>query len=102
MIDAGTRFLLTTQHSDGGWGGAPGTPPSLEETALAVDTLSGPGGDEARQARERGVAWLIQAWDEGAWREATPIGFYFANLWYFEDMYPLTFLLAALGRGGTD
>ena len=30
--------------------------------------------------------------------EPTPIGFYFAKLWYFERMYPIIFCLAALRR----
>jgi squalene-hopene/tetraprenyl-beta-curcumene cyclase len=28
----------------------------------------------------------------------SPIGFYFAKLWYFERMYPLVFAVSALGR----
>ena len=30
--------------------------------------------------------------------EPSPIGFYFAKLWYFERLYPLIFTVAALGR----
>jgi squalene-hopene/tetraprenyl-beta-curcumene cyclase len=99
MSSRARRFLLATQHSSGGWGGAPGVPPSLEETALAVDALAGAVPDRASQeSLKKGAAWLLKAWNTGQWRQAAPIGFYFANLWYFEDIYPLAFLLTALGR----
>jgi squalene-hopene/tetraprenyl-beta-curcumene cyclase len=29
---------------------------------------------------------------------AAPIGLYFAKLWYFEDLYPLSFTVAACER----
>ena len=29
---------------------------------------------------------------------ATPIGFYFAKLWYYERLYPLIFSVSALGQ----
>ena len=28
----------------------------------------------------------------------SPIGFYFANLWYFEKLYPVIYTVAALTR----
>ncbi len=31
-------------------------------------------------------------------RECSPIGFYFAKLWYYERLYPLIFTVAALGQ----
>ena len=37
----GVDFLLRIQNADGGWGGAVGTPSSVEETALAVEALLG-------------------------------------------------------------
>jgi squalene-hopene/tetraprenyl-beta-curcumene cyclase len=46
----------------------------------------------------RGLSWLIERVEQGGLGEATPIGFYFAKLWYFEKMYPLVFSVAALGR----
>jgi squalene-hopene/tetraprenyl-beta-curcumene cyclase len=30
--------------------------------------------------------------------KASPIGFYFAKLWYYERLYPLIFTVAALGQ----
>jgi squalene-hopene/tetraprenyl-beta-curcumene cyclase len=90
----GVTFLLCVQNADGGWGGAKGCPSSVEETALAVEVLLtlAPG-----DAVQRGVAWLAEAVETGRFRDASPIGFYFAKLWYFEKLYPLIFTAAALG-----
>ena len=30
-------------------------------------------------------------------RQPSPIGFYFAKLWYYENLYPLTYTVSALG-----
>jgi squalene-hopene/tetraprenyl-beta-curcumene cyclase len=104
----GVSYLLSVQNEDGGWGGAAGCPSSVEETALAVEVLvdltSGETTGVAQTAcgfaepLQRGIAWLIRAVESGRFREPTPIGFYFAKLWYFEKLYPLIFTVAALGR----
>jgi squalene-hopene/tetraprenyl-beta-curcumene cyclase len=90
----GVTFLLGVQNADGGWGGANGCPSSVEETALAVEVLLtlSPG-----NGVQRGVLWLVDAVETGRFRDASPIGFYFAKLWYFEKLYPLIFTVAALG-----
>lgn len=44
----------------------------------------------------RGAAWLFRAIEEKRWEEPSPIGFYFAKLWYFERLYPVVFTVAAL------
>src|SRR5262249_34961801 len=41
----GVAWLLSAQNEDGGWGGAAGTPSSVEETALAVEVLLDAGPD---------------------------------------------------------
>ena len=97
------RWLVDAQGNDGGWGGAPGVAPSLEETALAVSALavcrrlprtrSHPGVDAAVT---RGVRWLVDATGGGRRTATTPIGLYFARLWYSETQYPRIFSLAAL------
>ena len=114
----GVDYLLSVQNADGGWGGAKDCPSSVEETALAVEVLldilsGGPkppvdpdtGGlrpplsqDEQIQ---RGVAWLVDAVESGRFRDPSPIGFYFAKLWYFEKLYPLIFIVGALGKART-
>jgi squalene-hopene/tetraprenyl-beta-curcumene cyclase len=91
----GVAYLLSVQNADGGWGGAKDCPSSVEETALAVEVLLDLANNEAAQ---RGVAWLGEAVESGRFRDASPIGFYFAKLWYFEKLYPLIFTVAALGR----
>jgi squalene-hopene/tetraprenyl-beta-curcumene cyclase len=49
-------------------------------------------------ALDRGVDWLIARTDEGRQFAPSPIGFYFARLWYSEDLYPVIFTVAALRR----
>ncbi|HEY8550802.1 MAG TPA: prenyltransferase/squalene oxidase repeat-containing protein [Vicinamibacterales bacterium] len=116
-------WLVSAQHPDGGWSGGPfpedrGLPPgaiaggtipdagtatgdspspSIEETALAVAALAAADLDEVdtTAAVNRGVAWLRQATDGGRTFPASPIGLYFARLWYSEQLYPLIFTVAA-------
>ncbi|HEV3263614.1 MAG TPA: prenyltransferase/squalene oxidase repeat-containing protein, partial [Gemmataceae bacterium] len=93
----GVAWLLAAQNADGGWGGAAGVPSSIEETALAVEVLLD-AGTEVEAAAQKGLAWLVQQVEAGGLRDPTPIGFYFAKLWYFEKLYPIIFTVAALGR----
>ena len=94
----GISFLLDVQNPDGGWGGAKGTPSSVEETALAVEILVDLATPQAASAVERGIEYLVGRVEEGTFTEPSPIGFYFAKLWYFEKLYPIIFTVAALGR----
>ncbi len=103
--EAGLRWLIDAQNADGGWGGARGVESSVEETALAVEALamnrafaSETAGEPASSAWKRGIGWLVQRVSDGTWTEPAPIGFYFAKLWYFEQLYPLIFTTAALRR----
>ena len=91
----GLAWLLQNQNSDGGWGGGKGSPSSIEETALAVDVLIGL---DANDAVNKGLAWLVENIEHGGLSHPTPIGFYFAKLWYFEKLYPIIFSVSALGR----
>ncbi|MXZ72700.1 MAG: squalene--hopene cyclase [Acidobacteria bacterium] len=125
-------WLAAARSPDGGWGGAPGVAPSIEETAVALGALS-TWSQRARTSSldhtaslddtdspdstssvaragsldsttlsaidtsiEAGVRWLIEATDHGQRVPATPIGLYFARLWYSEALYPRVFTLAAL------
>ncbi len=101
---SGLGWLCKVQNLDGGWGGN-GWESSFEGTALAVEAISrlaaaNPASfetdDTARLALRSGVAWLIGAIRENRHRKPSPIGFYFAKLWYYEDLYPLIFTAAAL------
>ena len=155
MIARGANWLLASRGVDGGWGGDRGTPPSIEETALAVDALArllppppaaagsvaqppsavqqvpaeahargrachnpdkatlAPAGDLPvcqpllgaavdpailRGAVLRGAEWLIERTRGGTVFEPAPIGFYFAKVWYSEQLYPVIFTVAALQR----
>lgn len=92
-------FLGRAQNAEGGWGGAAGAPPSVEETAIALAALAphqGPGGVEPGSI-ERGVSWLVDRLESEYPPPAAPIGLYFARLWYFERLYPLLFATDALG-----
>ncbi|MEX2176992.1 MAG: prenyltransferase/squalene oxidase repeat-containing protein [Pirellulaceae bacterium] len=76
---------------------------SVEETALAVEALlatcpPSPQPLAPSPALARGLTWLIERVERGEHRQPAPIGFYFAKLWYYERLYPLTFTVAALGR----
>jgi squalene-hopene/tetraprenyl-beta-curcumene cyclase len=91
----GFRWLRNAQNEDGGWGGCQGAPSSIEETSLAVQALAQ---TSSREAIDRGVAWLVRSTDSGRKIEPAPIGLYFARLWYYEELYPLIFSIAALGH----
>ncbi len=111
----GREGLAGVQNSDGGWGGDADTPSSVEETALAVEALLDrvpreaegmwPGRIDERSDPKNaekqlagGINWLIDRVETGTWTKSSPIGFYFARLWYFEKLYPLIFTVAALRR----
>lgn len=99
------RWLARAQKDDGGWsGGLAVAPSSVEETALAVESLCAALErhpdlrSDLEPVIQRSAAWLTDAVAAGTWRRPTAIGFYFAKLWYFEELYPLIFTVAALGR----
>ena len=102
----GFEWLMKAQNRDGGWGGGAsvearngaGCMSTVEETALAVEALQGAGDDRFQPAITKGLAWLVAAVEGDRHLESSPIGFYFAKLWYHEKLYPLTFTVSALGQ----
>ena len=97
----GLEWVLCTQNTDGGWGGAPSVASSIEETALAVEALTGAlddGPSAVADSLERGCTWLVKHTEGGTRFDPAPIGLYFAKLWYHERLYPLIFTVAALER----
>ena len=69
---------------------------SIEETALAVEGLAAAGGSDVAVARA--CRWLAEHTSEGTRFDPSPIGLYFAKLWYWDRLYPLIFTVGALGR----
>lgn len=92
----GIAWLLENQNDDGGWSGRKGLDSSTEETGLAVEALAGV--PKADNAVKNGANWLIRRVTDGSIVQPSPIGFYFAKLWYFERLYPIIFCVAALRR----
>ena len=94
----GVSYLLRTQNPDGGWGGDRLAPSSVEETGAAVTALANwwPEQD-ARTACVRGAGYLLRRVCDGTWTTPSPIGLYFARLWYWERMYPIIWTVSALG-----
>ena len=92
MIKRGCQYLVSVQNVDGSWGGAKDIVGSIEETSLAVTALTPNGFEEECSS---GLNWLTEKTKSGG-LVASPIGLYFASLWYDEEMYPLTAYLECL------
>ncbi len=108
-VQRGLDWLQRAQNPDGGWGGKPVEDPnqrkpphmqsSVEETALALEALLSWPVDSRREATiKKGLEKLIADVESDRHREPSPIGLYFARLWYYEKLYPLIFTVSALGQ----
>ena len=91
--EKGIDWLIKAQNPDGGWGGAPGVESSIEETSLALAAIVH---DAPEHVLQSGYNWLAAKTANGTEFPCTPIGFYFASLWYFEELYPIIFAASAL------
>lgn len=89
------HFLTDVQLPTGGWGGDANLPETIEETSLALEALAGCA--EFSSSADRGLNRLLRLIEERRHEKASPIGFYFARLWYYESLYPLIFATSALG-----
>ena len=96
-LTASALDWLAAARGNDGWGGEPGCPASFETTAKAVSALS-----QYKQTRELAIdaanvlASKLLACDGSP--QSSPIGLYFASLWYDEQLYPLIFSISALAR----
>jgi squalene-hopene/tetraprenyl-beta-curcumene cyclase len=113
ILSKSIRWLLTAQNTDKGWGGEKGIVSSIEETALAIDALAGfllrtsrtnaklsdsELETSMKEAVLSGVNWLICHTGNGTKLQPSPIGLYFARLWYCEELYPVAFCLSAMNK----
>lgn len=98
----GLEWLRRTQNPDGGWGAGTGTSSTVEESALAAEILLSLEADSSHLSESslRALEWLLGCIERGDWTEPSPIGFYFAKLWYYERLYPVIFTVGALRRAG--
>jgi squalene-hopene/tetraprenyl-beta-curcumene cyclase len=98
----GVAWLAAAQNADGGWGGNRDVASTIEETGMALSALGRTADDgdhtSVSAAIASGVRWLIHATDRADIIPA-PLGLYFARLWYFEELYPVTFALSGLAAG---
>ncbi len=95
MLKKACDYLEKSQHPNGGWGAQPETPPGIEETAVVLTALAE---TAAPDTIKRGVRWLVEATAGGHHTPASPIGLYFARLWYAEALYPVIFAAHALAK----
>ena len=102
---ASLKIQSSILAAPGGWVGAKSVGSTIEETALAVDALAEillhpvEGTDENKAVKDavsRGTHWLIKQTRQGISLRVSPIGLYFARLWYFEELYPVIFTLSTL------
>jgi squalene-hopene/tetraprenyl-beta-curcumene cyclase len=120
LAQRAARWLLGVQHANGGWGPPRSSPAtslsniyrsgtsraedalasfcSVEETSSAIEALLPLVASNQLHARavKNGLKWLVDSVEQGRLRQASPIGFYFAKLWYEERLYPLVFATSAL------
>lgn len=93
----GLEFLRKAQNGDGGFGALVGVASSVEETAVAVEGMAGfADHEDIPDIVARAVGFLKCAYSPGSDPVPSPIGLYFASLWYSEDTYPALFTAAAM------
>ncbi|MBT7254041.1 MAG: squalene--hopene cyclase [Planctomycetaceae bacterium] len=107
----GYQWLVNQANHDGGWGSGVDksrndagqlcinrSGSGVEETALAIETLlTAPKSELTENTLHKGLEWMIRSVQNGSFRDCSPIGFYFAKLWYHECLYPVIFTVSALG-----
>ena len=93
MSEKACSYLHSQQNADGSWGGEKGIVGTIEETALAICALS----YVHKVKCKKGLEWLAEKYSAEHVR-SSPIGLYFATLWYDEKLYPTIYYTEALRR----
>jgi hypothetical protein len=93
MASSASNYLQLQQNKDGSWGGKLGIIGSIEETALSICAMA----KRDQPACQKGFQWLENEYSTKG-LQASPIGLYFATLWYDEKIYPLVYYIEALRR----
>src|SRR5947208_11529085 len=75
-----TRFPYTTLFRSL----TPSASEGIAASHASPRSRSGLVGDSTESVN-KGLAWLVEKVEQGGLSHPTPIGFYFAKLWYFED-----------------
>ncbi len=90
-------YLLSAQLPSGAWGADARTdaPARFLFTARAVAALAASPDPDADEAIQRGLDFLRTAPPDPDDLPPEPVGLYFSQLWYSEQLYPLIFLSRA-------
>jgi squalene-hopene/tetraprenyl-beta-curcumene cyclase len=99
MVPHSLAWLLRQQHADGSWGGIDADTASIEETAVALEAVSrafSAGLLKDCVPIQNAVAAILRKTNQGTSFPPSPIGLYFARLWYHEQLYPVVWTLSAL------
>jgi squalene-hopene/tetraprenyl-beta-curcumene cyclase len=94
LIESGLEYLRSARKADGSFGGDAAAPSSIEETAVALQALGASGSSPSALCST--LEWLLNATQNGTCFSSSPIGLYFARLWYHEQLYPVIWTLGAL------
>jgi squalene-hopene/tetraprenyl-beta-curcumene cyclase len=107
LIQPAVDYLIKMQKQDGSWSADGVCESSAEETALAVGALAALqcryegailNPPALEEAVKKGVAWLTE--QRNTSDKSSPIGLYFARLWYYEQRYKIIFSISALRHKG--
>ena len=103
----GLNWILAQQSSAGGWGGGPsiqwpagftGNQHGRRDRIVYRNPVALVGRRTSGCGATAGLDWLMRAAECDLIETSSPIGFYFAKLWYYEQSYPLIFATAALAQ----
>ena len=104
----GLNYILSSQNTDGGWGGAKEIPSKVTLTARALSALAvqsfkfqNPEPEtpsKLETSMKRAFDFLYHKYKAEELYRPEPIGLYFSRLWYSEELYNITFVLNALKK----